>query len=261
MPRSCAKADAELMSNPTSSTTSMAQKRHRVVQLQDSHILRATQTYFRAFAVDPVARYNAAGTPVYRNDMIDWIVTPILFYTWIRDGSAYTIDGTAGSTFLLLTLPQAVAEGEGTASSSRVANMLSARLMACGNWLEDCKYFSAEQISRKQEFRKKAQEAEERIFGDRKKDLIYGNLMGTDPLAQGRGWASSLLAFCGELVDRYSTEFWCFAAGFNEKFYIRNGLTKAGSFTLGENDATWKEPPLVVVIMVMGKDRKVQAKL
>lgn len=52
---------------------------------------------------------------------------------------------------------------------------------------------------RRLEFREKAKEAD-RIFGDKKKDMIYGNLMGTDPQIQGRGFATAMLAFCGELV-------------------------------------------------------------
>jgi len=45
-------------------------------------------------------------------------------------------------------------------------------------------------MKRKLELRVKAKEAVDRIFGDRKKNMIYGNLMGTD----------SLLAFAGELA-------------------------------------------------------------
>jgi len=89
------------------------------------------------------------------------------------------------------------------------------------------------------------------VIEPRKEDLMYLNMIATEPNCQGRGYGSRLLEQMNGIADSRGRATWLISSKYaNTQFYNSHGYHEVGRVVVGNDNPTWKEPPVVVLVMI-----------
>ncbi|KAH9835738.1 uncharacterized protein C8Q71DRAFT_858588 [Rhodofomes roseus] len=107
------------------------------------------------------------------------------------------------------------------------------------------------------EQRKRGKEAGDKLratiaqhIGDRAADLISLDNLVTAVRAQKRGYASALVTKLMDLADEQGRGVWLFTHERTVGFYAQFGFKRIAHFTVGDDNPTWTEKPVVMCMML-----------
>ncbi|KAF7798331.1 hypothetical protein EIP86_009552 [Pleurotus ostreatoroseus] len=106
---------------------------------------------------------------------------------------------------------------------------------------------SREQKKRLDEIKDRVAQAAAAALGPRLSTTAYIGLVCTARAAQGRGYASALIARVTAQADRERRGTWLVSSNTaNEGFYNSVGFVTRGEIVVGEGNKTWGRPPVVM---------------
>ncbi|EKM54617.1 uncharacterized protein PHACADRAFT_185527 [Phanerochaete carnosa HHB-10118-sp] len=86
-------------------------------------------------------------------------------------------------------------------------------------------------------------------LGDREEEAIYLQILATTPEKQGRGYASALIRTVTGIADAQRRATFLLSSNLiNTGFYNSFGFVEGAKIVLGNDDPTWREPPVVVLV-------------
>ena len=114
----------------------------------------------------------------------------------------------------------------------------------------------------------KSKQAMKEALGSRVDDMVCLHTLYTKPAKQGRGYASALVREVTKIVrspytdlcllisvsqaDEQQRATFLFSSNIaNTGFYNSVGFVEKGRFVLGEDDPTWKEDPVIVLVVCL----------
>ncbi|KAL0947539.1 hypothetical protein HGRIS_013635 [Hohenbuehelia grisea] len=204
---------------------------------------RATQTLEAALENDPLQHYinetpgytpPTSGEKRYKR----WVNT-VLNWTSIRRDTYLTIG--RGESYIL-----ARPKSEPSGLVERILDFLYhgigrvARLRS-----------SRDSRRRIEEMKEKMGAAIERGVGERAKDMMHVMMLMTHPRHQGKGYGGGLLDFITASADTLGKSTFLESSNIaNTAFYESHGFKTVSEAIIGDEEPTWKRPPVVVKIMV-----------
>ncbi|KIM46361.1 hypothetical protein M413DRAFT_441453 [Hebeloma cylindrosporum] len=85
------------------------------------------------------------------------------------------------------------------------------------------------------------------ILGDRIKDMIYVNLLATQPQSQGHGYGGALLDIVTRLADAQGRAAYLSSSNvLNAGFYNSHGFKTVGEVYLGDDNPEWHQEPIIL---------------
>jgi len=211
-----------------------------VKPLQYADTVKATHTIEAANEDDPVERYIYNGAPnfweryVRRLNYLSFfcVVAPLRIGYTIGHGDAIVFGVAPGTPSL----------GQGM---SCVLGVLWAISNAC------MKLRSKEAVKRHEEVKTKTDAAFEAAFGDKRVDMMEVNSLYTHPSKQRRGYGTALVRSVTDKADAIrSPTYLCSTNINNTEFYEQCGFVTVAEFTVGENNSSWRGPPVVQRVML-----------
>ncbi|KAF4575096.1 hypothetical protein EYR36_006452 [Pleurotus pulmonarius] len=113
----------------------------------------------------------------------------------------------------------------------------------------------AEWKKRRKEVLGKIAGATERLHGDRVKNMYHIDSLATSPQSRCRGYASALLDAVTAKADAASRGTYLQSSNVaNTAFYESRGFRIVGEVQCGNDNPAWKQPPVVVKLMVREHD-------
>ncbi|KAI0963335.1 hypothetical protein AcW1_000441 [Taiwanofungus camphoratus] len=208
--------------------------------------LRTIGSAFRDGSNDPVSRY-VSDTPDYDKAIFferSWKALHWMFLSdAIRRNAAWTVDG--GDSIIEFaaahnSLPY------GRRILERIISFLKISFMGVFYALN-----SREQKLRTREWHAKFSASLKNKIGNRLLDMMYLDILATHPAKRGRGYATALVKLVTAKADIESRAVWLHSSNVdNTGFYESLGFSVIDEFTVGENNPTWQEPPVVSRVMV-----------
>ncbi|KAG9218030.1 hypothetical protein CCMSSC00406_0008807 [Pleurotus cornucopiae] len=203
--------------------------------------MTAGRTWVQAFRDDKITRYGW-DFPSFGNFRfaIREYLLGALFAVWVARKKVITTD--EGRTLAVATLPQ--------------KPTLSTHLLDIASLLIDCLL----RLLQPRKGIKRAQSCNARIrdlviknLGEKKvKSMINLNLLAVAPELRGRGHGKALLQAVTKMVaDEDNRGTWLVSVNIeNTKLYEAHGFKTIGEVTVADDDADWKEGPILVYVMV-----------
>ncbi|TCD69846.1 hypothetical protein EIP91_005923 [Steccherinum ochraceum] len=111
---------------------------------------------------------------------------------------------------------------------------------------------SPEQRRRGREFESKITAAIKETLGDRAKDMFNLAHLATSPAKQGRGYGTAVCKALTTEADERKLASYVVSSNVkgNTPFYNYLGYYTVAEILLGEDDPSWKEPPVPIALMV-----------
>ncbi|KAJ3536139.1 hypothetical protein NM688_g6878 [Phlebia brevispora] len=207
-------------------------------------IPRAVQSTNDAFKTDPMTRY-VIETPDKSDTTLHRVSHDAnLFATYaslVHKGTAWTIED--GSSIVSY---HPAKESQPDWSVDKLIRRILPYVFAYRKYLQ-----SPEQRKRDQEVSDKVDKIIEEAIGERTDAMIYLNMAATAPARQGRGYGSTLARIVITKADEERCAVWLVSSNkLNEKFYNSLGFETKAETTIGDDNPTWSEPPLIVSIQL-----------
>ncbi|TFK43701.1 hypothetical protein BDQ12DRAFT_191612 [Crucibulum laeve] len=213
-----------------------------VVPLKRSDIAKAIRTWDDAFKDDPLIRYVEGETPRPKPKPLKKGVMTAFLTIWRRRKISLTIK--AGSALIIAT-PAKNQSGPPT-PGDRVLDWIAGLMVKIWGRLG-----SAEQHKRQKEFQDKVKDAISKHLGDRVNDMLYLEIVATEPASQGRGYGGALVDAVTAVADSLLQESYLVSSNIaNTEFYNSHGFKTARDILIGDQNPNWRKPPVVVKLMV-----------
>lgn len=208
--------------------------------LKYSQAMTAGRTWVQAFRDDKITRYgwDFPSFGKFRFAIREYLLGA-LFAVWVARKKVITTD--EGRTLAVATLPQ--------------KPTLSTHLLDIASLLIDCLL----RLLQPRKGIKRAQSCNARIrdlviknLGEKKvKSMINLNLLAVAPELRGRGHGKALLQAVTKMADEDNRGTWLVSVNIeNTKLYEAHGFKTIGEVTVADDDADWKEGPILVYVMV-----------
>ncbi|KAF8165511.1 hypothetical protein B0H34DRAFT_241977 [Crassisporium funariophilum] len=209
----------------------------QVTPLRQVDVWRASKTWFDAFLDDPLIQYlsenkqsSVIQRPAYMAVLARWIYTKI------------TLTVNKGAALIIAT----PVKQEPAVGMQRVMDSLTKWVMR-----------KVERMGRK-ESRKRLKEVREKLdkvvaetLGDRKEQMLYIDLVATEPKSQGHGYGGALVDAVTTLADLMGQATWLQSSNIdNTEFYNSHGFVTVGKAYIGDDNPEWHGGPVIVSIMV-----------
>jgi len=224
----------------------------KVTPLKYSHALKTSQSWQDAFQDDPLERY-IRDTPdsKHRNRgphlrKLEILVQVVVIAGFIRHATQITNTVDKGSSAVFGSYAANSPEGKKRASDVILEKALE-KFLAALQKVSD----TPQRTERRAELNTKIGAVMQAKIGEKAKDMLNVNVLFTSPEAQGRGYASALVRSITSIADAQQRSTWLASSNIaNTGFYNSQGFQTVGYISLGEADRDWKEPPIIVNIMV-----------
>jgi len=210
----------------------------------------AADMAIRAFEDDPLFHYlevpNESGDPVPLSRTAVFIKKLIYRFVMFRGWKTCITYEVAGASSVCIS---ELAPND----PARKYDCLDVIMNWLAAWLERkaTTIGSEERQNRYKEFGMQLEALKEELIEPRKQDLMYLNLITTDPACHGRGYGSRLLEYMNDIADSRGRATWLFSSKYsNTPFYNSHGYEEVARVVVGENNPLWKLPPVVVPIMI-----------
>ncbi|GJE84058.1 hypothetical protein PsYK624_001330 [Phanerochaete sordida] len=227
----------------SSTATAQAKEQASPRPLGYSDVPTAVATYEAAFKEDPFHHwlrdtpdYNGSMLPVYGRRaesymLWHYFVTRGLAWT-VDDGAAIVCYGPAKSTLSLADKALISVFGGALGLKTRLT-------------------LTAQQRQRGEELRAKHKAAFKEALGDREEEVIGLQVLATHPEKQGHGYGSALVRTITGIADAQGRATALTSSNpANTGFYNSLGFVEAAQIVLGDEDPTWQEPPLILLVMI-----------
>jgi len=117
-----------------------------------------------------------------------------------------------------------------------------------------------QQRERRKEIDSKTADAIAEAIGDRVKEMLYIDGLATAPAEQGRGYGGAVLDSVTKEADAQKRMTWLISSNIlNTGFYNSHGFATVGTFVVGDKNPEWKEPPIIVSIMIRDAGKSASA--
>ncbi|EMD40902.1 hypothetical protein CERSUDRAFT_80552 [Gelatoporia subvermispora B] len=214
-------------------------------RLRYSHLPKVTQTALDAVENDPLQRYMLDTPDAHKARFLklrEKIGCYLNYSPYIHKKQAYTING--GDAMMLYDPAPNV-----TPKPSPLDRLLSKILQGLGRSL---KVFDApEQRKRKAEFITKHGIVAKEAIGDAVKEMIVLEAIATAPSQQRQGYGTMLVHIVTAMADEQGRYTWVTSSNIaNTGFYESFGFRTVAEIAMGAENPTWKDPPVIVRIMV-----------
>ncbi|KLO11389.1 hypothetical protein SCHPADRAFT_942096 [Schizopora paradoxa] len=226
-----------------------------VKPLRVEHVERATESTFAAFHNDPLQVYVRAGdTRDFRGPYKTSL--SLQFISAIRSHNKFVLTVDEGEGNVIATRPKA----DGGAPTL-VDRIIQGILRFYGDILGKV-FLSKEQKKRSDEIKSKLGGLIERNFDASRDDMFYIDLLATSPKSQGKGYGSALVAAVTSMADVQNRTTFLISSNIqNTAFYNSCGFVTVDSAILGNDNPSWKAPPIKVPLMVRKPNNDIDIKL
>ncbi|KAF9472951.1 hypothetical protein BDN70DRAFT_997897 [Pholiota conissans] len=209
------------------------------VPIRYIHLWKAAKTWEDAFEFDPLMIYMRAGKKKSQSITRTQNLTTLLAEK--RRRTILTVNG--GGAFVIAFL-RVGEDGPKTPSGHLFTWIMSQilRIFSSGA--------TVEQQKRLEEAKTKMTVLVEETIGDRLSDMVYIDILATEPASQGRGYGGALVEAINDMADLCGKASWLMAITHNVLFYNSHGYQSAGKCYMGEGNPTWTQEPIVVYMMI-----------
>ncbi|KAH8114443.1 hypothetical protein DFH11DRAFT_216918 [Phellopilus nigrolimitatus] len=209
--------------------------------LKISKLGKSQNTTAEAFKDDPFYKYTR-NTP-------SWLTKRLVKGLWwtilaraTLTGFAYTVND--GDAVLLIVPPPA------DSPTPPLLKRIFDRILASLQTLL-FRLCPLQILKREREFQETMQKVVDGTFAERAKEMIYVDWLAASPSCQGRGYGSALLRIVTDMADAKGRAVYLVSScASHTPFYNRFGFVTVTETTLGADNPTWKEKPIVMPLMV-----------
>ncbi|PPQ77410.1 hypothetical protein CVT25_010992 [Psilocybe cyanescens] len=168
------------------------------------------------------------------------IISASFLMMWLRTKIVLTID--AGTAIIVATPSEAGPRTPVNVITELITTLLTAAAKNIG---------VKEARKRNKEFARKSEVVISETLGDRIREMIYVNLLATDPQNQGQGYGGALLESITRTADISGQSIWLQSSNINNtEFYMSHGFRTVAEVCLGDDNPNWYSKPVIVPIMV-----------
>ncbi|KDQ29466.1 hypothetical protein PLEOSDRAFT_1112289 [Pleurotus ostreatus PC15] len=232
------------MSNENMDEKKQAQPKRapRITEMKSRDIPTAVESWRLAFENDPLRGYMLDGKKPSRGwQFVEDLYMRWFLIVWRRRKIMLTVEH--GQSYVIATTPE-------LREPSTIIDRILDWTIASTTWTWGL-LRSAELKKRRKEVLGKITSATESIYGDRVKDMVHIDGLATRPQSQGRGYAGALLDTVTAKADAASQATYLESSNVaNTGFYESHGFITVGEIVCGDDNPAWKEPPVVVKLMV-----------
>ncbi|KDQ29465.1 hypothetical protein PLEOSDRAFT_1103485 [Pleurotus ostreatus PC15] len=201
----------------------------------------AVESWRLAFENDPLHWYMREGKRPSRGwQFVEGLYMRWFLFVWRRRNIMLVVEH--GQSYVRATIPEH--------RPISIIDLILDWTVAVITWTLDS-VRSAEIKKRRKEILGKLASANERLYGDRVKNMVHIDGLATSPRGQGRGHAGALLDAVTAKADAASRATYLESSNVaNTGFYESHGFRTVGEIVCGDDNPAWKEPPVVVKLMV-----------
>ncbi|KAL4265043.1 Acyl-CoA N-acyltransferase [Pleurotus pulmonarius] len=214
----------------------------QISEIESRDIPTAVESWRLAFENDPLRRYMLDGKKPSRSwQFVEDLYMQWFLTVWRRRKIILTVEH--GQSYVIATTPEI---REPTTIIDRILDWTIVAMTWTWGLLR-----SAELRKRRKEVLQKITSATERVYGDRVKSMVHIDGLATSPQSQGRGYAGALLDAVTAKADAGSRATYLESSNVaNTGFYESHGFRTIEEIQCGDDNPAWKEPPVVVKLMV-----------
>ncbi|KAF8914156.1 hypothetical protein CPB84DRAFT_61817 [Gymnopilus junonius] len=197
---------------------------------------KAATTWFNALEGDPLNVYIRATSKPLATKATYFLILLL----WMKSLIILTINAGAA-----LIVANPIKTGP-SSSMDRLVDLIT-------KWTTAILYRSLteEQKKRRDEIDEKVTNLTKNVLGDRTKEMIYVDLLVTEPRSQRHGYGSALLQTMTSYGDSLVRAVWLQTATHqNVLFYKLFGFEVLGETVLGDDNPEWHQDPVILRLMV-----------
>ncbi|KAL4265037.1 N-acetyltransferase domain-containing protein [Pleurotus pulmonarius] len=213
-----------------------------ITEIRCRDIPTAIESWRLAFEDDPLHRYMRDGKKLSRGwQIVENLYMRWFLFVWRRRNIMLVVED--GQSYVRATIPD-------PRKPISIIDSILEWTVPVVTWLLNS-VRSAEVKKRRKEILAKLASASERLYGDRIKSMVHIDGLATSPRSQGRGHAGALLDAVTAKADAASRATYLESSNVaNTRFYESHGFSTVGEIEYGGDNPSWKEPPVVVKLMV-----------
>ncbi|KAI5118030.1 hypothetical protein M0805_004895 [Coniferiporia weirii] len=216
-----------------------------VVPLRKEHLDNAYESYNAAFKDDPVFAYinEGAKKPGPRLQAINKRLWKVTFGRSIKRILAYTVNFGDG---ILVAIPARKDAAKRPPIERAIDFVLGTAVTLFGYLIN-----SREQTKRSKEARIKVEKLNDEKLGDSEAEMIYIEVLATNPERQGGGYGTALVKTILSMADSQGRSVYLFSSNIaNVSFYELFGFSVTAQVLLGDDNPKWRKPPVVMPMMI-----------
>ncbi|GBE83450.1 hypothetical protein SCP_0504990 [Sparassis crispa] len=218
----------------------------KVEPLRYAEVSKAVKSGVAANLPDPLSRYLLYDNPdVNRSVFLDQRYR-VIYSLGISDAVHRHVAFTVNHGDSLIILEPAPNSLPPKKCLERIAGAVRGTIV---RYLE--LFNSKEQKKRSKEFKEQVEATLKTTIGDQVDDMMLLEGFCTTPDKQGRGYGTALAKHVGAIADAQGRSTWLLSSNVaNTGYYENLDFWTVGEFSLGDNNPTWKKPPIIIRIMV-----------
>ncbi|KAL4265042.1 N-acetyltransferase domain-containing protein [Pleurotus pulmonarius] len=217
-----------------------------ITEMESRDIPTSIRSWRLSFENDPLRMYVLEGKKSSRSwQFVEDLCRRWFLVVWLRRKIVLTVEH--GQSYVIATSPEL---REPTTVIDRALDWTVAAMTKALNLMRP-----AEWKKRRKEVLGKIAGATERLHGDRVKNMYHIDSLATSPQSRCRGYASALLDAVTAKADAASRGTYLESSNVaNTAFYESRGFRIVGEVQCGNDNPAWKQPPVVVKLMVREHD-------
>jgi len=227
-----------------------------VSALSYAHIPATYSSFHSAFSNDPVQQYLFADLQLsapwqtYIRESVRWVDFALRHSRSMRANMAFQIE--QGTCFVTAQPAKEAAPPSAAMSLFSWVYQRVLRPPAAALWRTCLGLIRTPQQGRRfQEAMTKLEATVADTLGTDVDKYIYLDVLCCHAEKQGQGYGSALVRAITQIADVQQRKIWLVSSNLsNNKFYRRQGFEVVAECTLGESDANYTGPPIVVQMMV-----------